>query len=464
MHLRLRDDVGLSVRYNDQTRFGSGVTGLIDALIARTCAPLVELARREGPARLIADSARLADQVLSPRALGALYERPDVLREECLYPDAARVVPARLVAYGLGEDGKGTCAIALPPGSARELADLVAALERGAPRPAEGLGARLWDELRAAGALTDLPDQPEQALREGVTAVGHATVAARRAGVRIAIDPFAVPPAPSDPPGLRPLSCRALRPDAVFITHSHPDHFDLHALLRFGPDTPIYLPAVPRESLLAVDMALRLRELGFRRVNPLRWGDSVEVGPFRVVALPFYGEQPTDGVFLHPEARNLGNTYLVEAAGRRFACIADAGDDAAGNTRELAARAAAERGPIDALFGGYRAWRLHPIEFLGTSVARYLLHVPRDQWTRRQQLMNDADDLLDTAIAWRAGRVVPYANGGAPWFARIGLGPHGDDNPDFDPDLSAVHAAAARRPGAPPVRVMAPGEGSEIFA
>src|SRR5690606_25681676 len=127
------------------------------------------------------------------------------------------------------------------------------------------------------------------------------------------------------------------------------------------------------ETLLATDMAYRLRELGFTRVQTLRWYQEVTVGPFRVIALPFYGEQPTDGVMLHPEARNLGNTYVVEGLGRRDALVADAGRDAAGETIALAAEARRRFGTIDALFGGYRAWRLQPIQYLLTSVARYVL-------------------------------------------------------------------------------------------
>jgi hypothetical protein len=42
--------------------------------------------------------------------------------------------------------------------------------------------------------------------------------------------------------------------------------------------------------------------------------------------------------------------------------------------------------------------------------------------------MNDVDEAIDTAEAWHARCLVPYADGGAPWFSDIGLGPR------FGPD------------------------------
>ncbi|MFY0536408.1 hypothetical protein [Nannocystis pusilla] len=147
-HMRLRDEVGLQVRYADQTRYGSGVTGLVDALVARTCAPLIALARREGPARLVEGSAEFMPRMFAAQALGGLYSAPDVLREECLYPAAAQVTPTALVVRGLGPAGDGSLAVPLH-GEAAELAAVVAALDRGCARPLGGLGARLWDALRA---------------------------------------------------------------------------------------------------------------------------------------------------------------------------------------------------------------------------------------------------------------------------------------------------------------------------
>ena len=458
--LRLRDEVGLAIHYTDDTPYGSAVSGLIERLIARTCAPLGELLRREGPAAIAARSAELVGRVLAPQALGRLFAAPDRLRPEALYPDAAAVRPAALRLHGLGPAGRHGATIALPAALARELAAWTGAWSRGATRPRDPAAAALWDALVGHGALTAEP-AAARALGEGVRFIGHATALVAVEGVRALFDPFVVPRGPLDGADARPFTCAELRPDAVFITHSHPDHYDLGALLRFGADVPIYVPEVPRESLLAVDMRARLVELGFRRVQALAWRAAAELGPLSVRALPFHGEQPTDAEVLHPEARNAGNIYVVDGPCGRIALLADAGRDGAGDTRTIAADERARGGAVDVVFGGYRAWNLRPAQYLFTSVARYLLLVPRSQWGAAQQIMNDAGDLLDTAAAFGARTVVPYANGGAPWYARIGLGPReqaDSSDPNFDPPPQTVAALRDLR-GTPELRVvpLAPG-------
>ena len=438
---RLREDAYLRITYADETPYGSGLSGLFDALLQRSCAALEKVVAVKGLAGLEAEAEIWMPKVMAPKALGSFYERPDTLREACVHPPAEQVVPVALdVAV------PGTTAARLPV--LPDLAAWLGAWQRDATRPRCPQAAALWDRLDAMGAFEpSLP--PAQPLRDGVTFIGHATVAVQRAGVQVLFDPFLLRPAADDPAHARPHTPCDLRPDAVFITHSHPDHYDLSTLLRFDHDTTIVVPEVERESLLSTDMAYRLRELGFTDVRSLRWHDGLDVGPIRVTALPFYGEQPTDGEMLHPEARNAGNTYVAEVAGTRIGLIADAGTDAAGRTTEMAAAARDALGPIDVLFGGYRAWHVQPIRYLFSSVARYLLFVPPQARTRWQKIMNDADDLVDTAEAWGARQVVPYANGGTPWFARIGLGPRedGSDDPRVDPPASAVEQAFERREG-----------------
>jgi len=233
------------------------------------------------------------------------------------------------------------------------------------------------------------------------------------------------------------------------VTHSHPDHFDPGSLLRFGRETMLIIPEVARESLLAVDMTHRVRELGFRNVIMLRWGDSHRVGDVEVAALPFYGEQPTNGAVLHPEVRNQGAVYVVHGPRLAAAFVADSGRDQLGQVLDVAKAWRGTRGPIDILFAGYRGWVTYPAQLAFSSVPRYLLFVPPVEWEVRQKLMNDASDAVDLAEAWGASILVPYGAGGAPWYWRRGLGPPFDgnavDDPSFDPHPERVLEAAEQR-------------------
>src|ERR1043166_3762479 len=96
MRLRLRDDVRLQVYYDDETPFGSAITGLCDEIIRRTCQPVLELGRTHGVDYLRQYSAPLLERCFSPQALGQMYTRPGVLRETTLYPPAALVRPIAL--------------------------------------------------------------------------------------------------------------------------------------------------------------------------------------------------------------------------------------------------------------------------------------------------------------------------------------------------------------------------------
>jgi len=464
LRFRVRDDVRLAVGHRDQSRFGSALTGLCDRLVQRLCDPIAGHLARQDHEPSAEQSIELMAQCMGPRALGALFERPGRLREDCLYPRPEAVVPVSLQVSGPAVAG-GSSAIELPVSVVPELARWIDDWsDLGAP-PRNPAVRSVWDGLAERGALT-AREVLEPRRGDGLTLVGHATASIEKNGTRVLFDPFLLAPEAMDAE-VRPLFPAELRSHAVFITHSHPDHYDLGSLLRLGADTPIYVPVVERESLLAVDMATRLRALGFSRVHALAWGQRVEVGPHRVQAHPFWGEQPTDGELLHPEARNAGNVYVVDSGGLRVALVADAGRDHGGSTVELAARLRREQGPVDVVLGGYRAWRLRPIRLLGTSVARYVLSVPREHWGRRMQLMNDADDLLETAASWGARQVVPYANGGAPWYWNLGLGPRPGstrDDPDFDPSDDQVTEAHARRirSGQPTPRVEWLGPGQQL--
>ena len=334
------------------------------------------------------------------------------------------------------------------------------------------LAAMQREDLLEGADDAELADLRGQCVSE-LSVIGHNTVVVRSADRQVLVDPFLFPHTSRYPQDYQPVRLAELGVlDAVLITHSHPDHFDLGSLLQIPSATRMIVPYVERESLLAVDMSARLAELGFDRITVLEWGQSTSVGDIEVHALPFYGEQPTDGEVLHPTVRNVGNTYLVRTPSLSAVFLADSGRDGQGDVKQVAARARARLGAVDIVFAGYRGWLAYPSQHLLTTVARFLLFVPPWLWGVRQRIMTDADEALDVAERWQARYVAGYADGGAPWFWESGLGPRLDDEAPselsaFDPyPESLLNRASARSqsgdgtPIASPVRplLLRPGD------
>ena len=306
--------------------------------------------------------------------------------------------------------------------------------------------------------------------------VGHNTVLVRSATTTALVDPLLAARSVHNPLGYQPLQLRELgSPDVVVITHAHPDHFDPASLLRLARTTTLVVPFLERETWLSVDLARRARELGFDDVRALRWSEHTTVGDLRITAYPFYGEQPTDSTWLHAEVRNQGCTYRIDTPTSSAAFLADSGRDHLGDAARMAIDARRADGAVDVVFCGYRGWLTYPVQLLVSSVARYFLFVPPDLWQCRMTMMATADMALDIAERWGAKIVVPYADGGAPWHWRLGLGPRLDDLdselPGFDPFPERVVDAARRRATAGPgqsitspasVAVLRPGQGLRV--
>lgn len=439
----------LFVDYADETSLGSLVSDAFDRKLRERCAPVFALARESSRIEL----ARRMHTIWPglETALADYFEGQGRLREHVLHPDPARVRPRALVIHHA--DRPHAIAIDLRPEHAADLARWLGEWQHEASPPRCPRAHDLWRALDEADAFTDrVPADADPQPLGDLTFVGHASVAIGRRD-RTLFDPFLMPPASAYPHGYQPLTAGQLAPSAVFITHSHPDHYDLGTLLRFGHDVPIFVPEVARESILSIDMHARLEQLGFTRVRTLRWGDEVVVGEGRVTALPFFGEQPTSDEVLHPEVRNEGNLYLVENERQRILLTADGGDDRAGSLRRVASELRRDRGPIDVCVGGYRDWSLYPFQYLFTSVSRYLLFVPPHLRGVRHRIMYAPHDLVDVAERCGARWVIPYADGGAPWYWERGLGPKLDapsiDEQCFDLPPESVRDAAARRSWSP---------------
>jgi L-ascorbate metabolism protein UlaG (beta-lactamase superfamily) len=466
--LRLRAETRLGVPYHDRTPLGSPVGERLDEVVRAAYAPVIEYAQQHGYAELVAAApAILAEAVLSngftrlaqPDATGAWRLRP-----ELLYPEVARAQPMGLTV--MREDTDRMVRATLPLDHWPRVHALIAALARSG---CDSASPTLHPDLRALinalereGLVEAADDErvPDPRLvAADLTFLGHNTVVVRSRTTRVIIDPLLFPCQSTYPPSYQPLQPRDLGPiDAVLLTHSHPDHFHPPSLLQFAPETHLIVPHVERETVLAVALAQRLRELGFSHVSVVDWGQMQRVGDIEVHALPFFGEQPSESDVLHPEVRNWGNTYLVRTPTFSAVFLADSGRDARGDVRDLALRMRLRLGAVDVVFSGYRGWLTYPIQLLFSSVARFLLFVPPWLWGIRHQLMTTPSEAVDIAERWGARFLVPYADGGAPWHWAMGLGPNVEEVPGpfaaFDPHSERVRLAAERRSQSPDGEVL----------
>jgi L-ascorbate metabolism protein UlaG (beta-lactamase superfamily) len=72
------------------------------------------------------------------------------------------------------------------------------------------------------------------------------------------------------------LSLRELPPiDLILLSHAHYDHLDRPTLCRMSKDIPV---------ITAHHTLDLIRDLGFRRIAELQWGESLEVGELKVTA------------------------------------------------------------------------------------------------------------------------------------------------------------------------------------
>jgi L-ascorbate metabolism protein UlaG (beta-lactamase superfamily) len=466
--LRLRRNVQIGVEYDDRTAFGSPVGERIDAEVRALFAPLVEQVQQHGFQGLVDAAPALLANVVGSDAFSRVAELDGAgawrIRPEILYPELSQA-PPRWLSLSCADSGKGL-RVAMPLDYWPRTHALIALLagsdgcEANALDPEQRtlLAAMQREDLVEEGQLASDPRLAET----DVTFLGHNTVVVRSRATRVLADPFLLAGGSAYPADYQPLQLRDVGPiDTVLITHSHRDHFDAASLLQFPPQTRIVIPRVERETLLAVAMEQRLRELGFSEVLVLDWGQAMTVGDVEVHALPFYGEQPTEGEVLHPEVRNMGNTYLVRTPTHSSVFLADSRRDGLGDAKQVGLETRASLGPADVVFSGYRGWYTYTAQLLFSSIARFLLFVPPHLWGVRQQLMSSPEEAVDNAECWGARFLVPYADGGAPWHWGMGLGPRLDEEAaefaGFDPFPERVLEAAHIRTQGPDGAMLASG-------
>ena len=174
---------------------------------------------------------------------------------------------------------------------------------------------RWFDSLNAPARAELKPDLKDWQNREFAAAwIGHATVLLRVNGLNILTDPVF-----SNRIGVglglitggprryvaAALSVRQLPPlDLILISHAHFDHLDRQTLVRLDKRVPI---------ITANQTADLVRDLGFRQVFELRWGEKAKIDGVSITAqkVVHWGART---FFDHHRGFN---AYVIESSRRR---------------------------------------------------------------------------------------------------------------------------------------------------
>ena len=174
---------------------------------------------------------------------------------------------------------------------------------------------RVLDHLGAPPRSPNRPDLTDWQRHDLAAAwIGHATVLLRLGGLNILTDPVFSSRIGIGlgliTGGLRrffapAVAIRELPPiDLVLVSHAHFDHLDRPSLVRLPKRTPV-ITAHHTHDLI--------RDLGFRRVTELQWGEQVEIGGITVTAckVAHWGART-----FYDRHRGF-NAYLLDAGKRR---------------------------------------------------------------------------------------------------------------------------------------------------
>jgi hypothetical protein len=98
---------------------------------------------------------------------------------------------------------------------------------------------------------------------------------------------------------------RQLKPDAIFISHYHDDHFSMESLQHLNRQTPIYFFSVFEELF---DL---LKVLGFEKVQPIQLENPIQIGPFKILPLEAL-DADVDTIF-HIQVEHLHLLHVVDS-------------------------------------------------------------------------------------------------------------------------------------------------------
>ncbi len=245
---RLSNRIALRLVYQDETPFGSALTNRCDAFLRNACGEVLAYRQHYGLPQVIAKTRELLSAIRNSGKLDGIYKSSQCLSEKWLYPDSDKVKPVALQL----EEGIGTIIATIPLGLSlsRDLAAYLGEWQWGASPPTNSHARTLWEQFESLGVLLREDKMAPRSQLGQATFIGHSTLRISDGDCSLLIDPFLLPKSSLYSPSDQPLTLDELgKPDAVFITHSHPDHFDLGTLLRLGSQVPIFVPEVVRESV-----------------------------------------------------------------------------------------------------------------------------------------------------------------------------------------------------------------------
>jgi L-ascorbate metabolism protein UlaG (beta-lactamase superfamily) len=182
-------------------------------------------------------------------------------------------------------------------------------------------GTRWLDEYPAPARPRVIPDLSDWEKRDlSVVWIGHATVLLRMAGKTILTDPVfsnriglglmirTLGPRRHVAPALLPKNLPPL--DLILLSHAHFDHLDRPSLAQLDKKTPIVTAAHTRDLV---------RDLGFRDIAELRWGEKTTLNGLTITARKVVHW----GARLILDVHRGYNGYLLEAGNRRVLFGAD---------------------------------------------------------------------------------------------------------------------------------------------
>ena len=109
----------------------------------------------------------------------------------------------------------------------------------------------------------------------------HATMEITYRGGSILFDPWLEGPAFFGSWHLYPkpqVKASEIKPNAIVITHPHPDHFHIPTLEKINKKTPIYFPSFPSKII-----EKELDKLGFVNQYPVLWDNPIKITEFFII-------------------------------------------------------------------------------------------------------------------------------------------------------------------------------------